>query len=130
MYESSVYHEFHKFRQANEKLSILNRPFRDFFPIYAKDYKTSEYILSNLRLTVISSSGRRLIITSTGYFGEATQPGDVIAVLIRCSFPVVLCPRSKFYKVVGEYYVHSLMDGEDLDLERAGKCFQRLFMLC
>jgi len=63
---SSVYHEFHKFRQANEKLSILNCPFRDFFPTYATDCKNLEYILSNLRLTVISLSGRRLIITSTG----------------------------------------------------------------
>jgi hypothetical protein len=79
--------------------------------------------LSNLRLTVISLSGRRLIITSTGYVGlapEATQLGDVIAVLIRCSFLVVLRPHSKFYKVAGECYVHGLMNGEVLGLERAG----------
>jgi len=70
---------------------------------------------------------------STGYFGlgpEVTQPGDATAVLIRCSFPAVLRPHSKFYKVAGECYVHGLMNGEVLGLERAGKCSQRLFMLC
>lgn len=68
-------------------------------------------ILSNLRLT------------STGYFGlahEATQPGDVIAILIRCSFPVVLYPHGEFYKVVGERYIHGLMDGEVLYWKEPG----------
>ena len=64
-----------------------------------------------VQLTVISSSGRRLIITSIGYFGlapEAAQPRDDIAILIGRSFPLVLRPHSKFYKVVGECYVHGL----------------------
>jgi hypothetical protein len=46
----------------------------------------------------------------------AAEVGDVICILDGCSVPVVLRPQSvdkkRFFQLVGECYVHGLMDGE------------------
>ena len=58
----------------------------------------------------------RFVATAEGYIGlapRATQPGDIIAVLLGSNTPVVLRPESnRRFGVIGSCYVHGLMHGE------------------
>ena len=65
---------------------------------------------------------RRLFETKFRHFlglaPTAAQPGDRICILFSCSVPVVLRSvvvqetGSKYYKFIGECYVHGLMEAE------------------
>ncbi|KAI0470438.1 heterokaryon incompatibility protein-domain-containing protein [Xylariaceae sp. FL0804] len=59
-------------------------------------------------------------VTDQGYVGCArvrVLPGDTVAIVLGCSTPMVLRPvlveRDK-YEIIGECYVHGLMEGEAL----------------
>jgi hypothetical protein len=63
-----------------------------------------------------------LVSQDKGWVGlapMAAQAGDVICVLYGCSVPVVLRPQSEdgrsFFQLVGECYVHGIMDGEAVE---------------
>ncbi len=67
---------------------------------------------------------RRFMITKSGYIGlvpELTREDDVICVLFGCDTPLVLRPVGDYYTLVGECYVHGLMDGELVDCLQEGK---------
>ncbi|KAI0476378.1 heterokaryon incompatibility protein-domain-containing protein [Xylariaceae sp. FL0804] len=60
---------------------------------------------------------RRLLTTAgAGYAGVGpcdTEPGDVVAVLLGCSVPLLLRPAARGgHTVVGEVYLHGVMHGE------------------
>ncbi|PSN58620.1 hypothetical protein BS50DRAFT_474289, partial [Corynespora cassiicola Philippines] len=63
--------------------------------------------------------GRTLIRTRTGYLGlapEAILRGDFVVILLGCRYLIVLRPRNdNLYHVVGECYIHGIMDGEILN---------------
>jgi hypothetical protein len=70
-------------------------------------------------------AGRRPMITTEGYFGwapssnadrleEVAAVGDVICVLIGCSTPLIIRPAGSKYRLVGECYLHGIMEGEVL----------------
>jgi hypothetical protein len=62
--------------------------------------------------------GRKFCTTNTGYIcmvPETVERGDVVVVLLGCNFPVLLRPYESKYRVVGECYVHELMQGEIFD---------------
>jgi hypothetical protein len=67
------------------------------------------------------ASGRTLMLSEEGYIGLApssTCVGDLICVLYGCHAPVIL-RRSKDFQthtLIGDAYVHGLMDGEALQL--------------
>ncbi|CZR55536.1 uncharacterized protein PAC_05424 [Phialocephala subalpina] len=81
--------------------------------------------------------GRRFCISSRGYFGlmPATAcEGDMICVLLRGEVPFVLRRRNDrdqgFYQMIGECYVHGIMDGEVVkDALNNGSGYE-LFKLC
>ena len=60
--------------------------------------------------------GRSFIKTREGYIGLAPQtavPGDHVCILLGCSTPILLRPApNNQFQVVGECYVHGLMNGE------------------
>ncbi|KAI8631219.1 heterokaryon incompatibility protein-domain-containing protein [Xylariaceae sp. FL1651] len=62
---------------------------------------------------------RRLLTTQNGRAGTAScdvEPGDVVAILLGCSVPMVLRPlASGAYQVFGEAYIHGVMYGEAMD---------------
>ena len=72
--------------------------------------------------------GRALIKTKHEHLGlahESVQEGDYICILYGCSVPVALkqiggssADHNAIYKVVGECYVHDMMEGEALGLAR------------
>jgi hypothetical protein len=68
---------------------------------------------------------KKLIRTSRGYLGLApasAKAGDLICILYGCSVPVILAqlapevPRS--YLLRGDCYVHGMMDGEALSVQK------------
>lgn len=132
--QSSYFRKFHEFRECNKDFRIGGKTLRSFFPRYAGKAVNIETILACLRLTVLSLDRRALITTETGYLGLApitVCPGDVVTMLFGCKCPVVLRPcRGNMYRVVGECYIHELMDGEILTQERDGQVSRREFVLC
>ena len=63
---------------------------------------------------------RRLYTTSKGYIGlgpVSTQVGDEVWIICDAKLPLVLHPQpenSKYFKLVGETYLHGFMNGEAL----------------
>ena len=58
---------------------------------------------------------RRPFISTKGYVGLApfhSDPADVICVLYGCVVPFVLRKNGLRYNLIGEAYVHGIMDGE------------------
>ena len=71
--------------------------------------------------------GRRFFVSKDGYFGLAppdAQEGDRIAVLFGVNVPFILRKIGLNYQIVGESYVHGLMNGEIVEMWRLGikKC--------
>lgn len=63
---------------------------------------------------------RRFMTTERGYIGlghSQSQVGDLICLLQGCSMPTILRPFEGGYTVVGECYVHGIMDGEFWDAQ-------------
>jgi hypothetical protein len=72
-------------------------------------------------------AGRRVCITKKGYLGlvpDYSEKGDIIAVVVGAQTPFVLRPADQAaegnkYRLVGECYIHGIMDGEALaDISR------------
>lgn len=65
---------------------------------------------------VTRSSGRKYFVSQQGYLGVGpmtTLQGDVSAIMFGMNIPLVLRPvGGDHYQIVGEAYVHGIMDGE------------------
>jgi hypothetical protein len=62
--------------------------------------------------------GRRFFITRNGYFGlgpQVARYGDRVVVLLGVDVPLVLRRLDKTHHVVGEAYVHGIMNGEAVE---------------
>lgn len=64
-----------------------------------------------------------------GFGAEAMRPGDVVAVLFGCSFPVLLRPSGDGFRLIKACYVHGIMDGEAIVEHEQGKLPGRTFMI-
>jgi hypothetical protein len=76
--------------------------------------------------------GRRFFITRNGYFGlgpQAARQGDRVVVLLGVDVPLVLRRVDKTHHVVGEAYVHGIMNGEAVEQWRLGMKEIRKFVL-
>ncbi|OBT67663.1 hypothetical protein VE03_03431 [Pseudogymnoascus sp. 23342-1-I1] len=74
------------------------------------------------------ATNRRLLITENGYIGLApirAQKGDRVCVLYGCSVPLVIREREGMVTLVGEAYVHGVMDGQAIDLKSSGMLDER-----
>jgi hypothetical protein len=132
--QSSYFRKFQEFREHNELFCIGGQSFRDFFPQSDGESVDIGITLRCMRLALLSLDRRVLMTTRTGYLGlapEAVHQGDVVAILLGCKCPIVLRPYSdKFFHVIGECYVHGLMDGEILSQENGKIPLEREFILC
>ena len=69
--------------------------------------------------------GRKFFNTSEGRIGVGPgniQTGDKICVFRTCRMPLIFRkePLNGFYETLGPAYVHGLMDGEALEMEKQG----------
>jgi hypothetical protein len=65
---------------------------------------------------------RRLIVTQKQYLGltsEHVEAGDMIAILMGGQLPFVLREVHNHYILIGEAYIHGIMDGEAMAQFRA-----------
>ncbi|KAK3626292.1 hypothetical protein LTR56_019869 [Elasticomyces elasticus] len=82
----------------------------------------------------ITMSGAALFTTALGFFGLGPTfmwPGDCVAVLFGGKAPFVLRPTGKLgeYTLVGQCYVHGIMDGEMIKLLDQGLLKTEWFVL-
>jgi hypothetical protein len=66
-------------------------------------------------------------VAMTGLGPRDAQTGDHLSILLGCSVPVILrrvgsAESARVYKLVGECYVHGMMDGEALDFPESAVC--------
>jgi hypothetical protein len=78
----------------------------------------------DVRVSCIYTRNRRFAYTEQGYMclvSAQAQVGDIVFVLAGGSMPFVLRSHGCDYFLVGECYVHGLMDGEALDFLKDGR---------
>lgn len=72
--------------------------------------------LTHLKIGLANAHfGRRFMKTQQGRIGlipPYAEKGDVVAVLTGGHVPIILRPHDGFYTVLGDAYVHGIMDGE------------------
>lgn len=76
---------------------------------------------------------RKFFFSSKGFFGlgpAITQVDDLVCVLFGADTPFVLRRVGSRYKVVGECYVHGLMQGQARRAWRRGELRSEEFELC
>ncbi|CZR66862.1 uncharacterized protein PAC_16763 [Phialocephala subalpina] len=127
---SSLLQEFQRLKfYYNKELQIGGQNLKSYFPI-GTDIDSAMAGIGNSRdsLDRVTTTvyGRRLIITAKGYIGQArkeTRRGDIVCILLGCSIPVILRPGTDglSYKVVGESYIHGIMEGEAMEWLKAGQ---------
>lgn len=92
--------------------------------------KGSDVIVWRTALT-LCASGRRFCITNKGYMGMVPplcKPTDVVCIILGALTPYIIRRSSDnetSYEIVGECYMHGMMDGEMLE---AGKVEQLKFV--
>lgn len=77
-------------------------------------------------------TNRKLFYTSGGSVGlgpSNTRIDDVVAVLFGGHTPFLLRPRAGYHQLLGEIYVHGMMDGEAMLGLGAGRFSEGLFLL-
>ncbi|KAH6714494.1 hypothetical protein BKA61DRAFT_673814 [Leptodontidium sp. MPI-SDFR-AT-0119] len=136
--QDNYYFRWEEWRKANRNFQmgdwLLNDFFSDIIPADALEHDFTEVYACFDR----TCQKRRFIITEKGYMGWApdnihgsvrdqTMGGDLIAILLGCSTPVVIRPNGDYFKVIGEAYVQGIMEGEAMDFLKEGKVERRNF---
>lgn len=76
---------------------------------------TGETRKSSFRLRMSRFSKRTVIISAKGYTGLAPPralSGDQICIILGCMLPVILRQFESGYRLIGDTYVHGIMQGE------------------
>ena len=82
------------------------------------------------RWATSASAGRVFATTEKGYYVLGPSPleeGDIVCVLFGCKVPFCLRPMGGRYLLVGECYVHGIMDGEAMDMLARNELQGRVF---
>ena len=121
---SNVFDWCVKFLKGNADFHVAGRRMEEYF---WKDVEPEKIDVVHLRDALMQRDrvnlGRRLVTTERGHVGmalETVERTDVVAVLLGCSTPMVLrqfqgdsgCLK---WKVVGECYLHGIMNGEAME---------------
>ncbi|KAK6438481.1 hypothetical protein LTR95_005317 [Oleoguttula sp. CCFEE 5521] len=122
--------EFRAWLELNGDFLVRGHGLRSVFRPMDFDYETVlrqselEHAAWPLRrftdVTSLQTMARRLMVTDKGFVGmapRAARKGDVLAVLLGCSVPVVLRRNAESehgdrYELIGECYLHGFMNGE------------------
>lgn len=115
--------EFELWYQKNRHFTFAGRTLRAWAleQEWEADYKRSEGDDARAAIDAFEttcmhvSRNRRLITTMDGYVGHApkeVERGDAVFVLLGCKMPVVLRKVDGKYRLIGECYVHGIMNTE------------------
>ena len=133
VHSSGYFPAFDKFRKANADFQYHGHKLQHFFPqlwpranVYPKAsplYSDWSFIpvvpivrdvSHDAQLAAISFVDRRLITTAEGHLGLAphnVMEGDIV-VILDCPYPVILRRVGECYTLVGEGFIHGIMNGE------------------
>jgi hypothetical protein len=113
------YHVIDRFQQCNKAFQIGGRQLQSYFPSWSAELPalpSNGTIVSALNMLMLCLVYRRLVMTGKGYIGAGPMTlrrGDHIYLLAGCRVPLVLRPDADGgFKLVGECYIHGLMNGE------------------
>jgi hypothetical protein len=139
--QEDYYFRWSGWRLANRNFQIMGKPLDHYFseaiPDNASEYDYTEAYSCNNR----TGQGRRFMTTMGGRLGwgidnmfgddeKQVKSGDKVAIIFGCSTPIVIRPYGSHFHVLGEAYIHGLMDGEALGLLESGKCEAQDFVFC
>jgi hypothetical protein len=82
------------------------------------------------RWATSASDGRVFARTTKGRYvlgPAALEAGDVVCVLFGSKVPFCLRPMGRRYLLVGECYVHGLMNGEAMDMLAQNELYEKIF---
>ena len=143
------YNRWVEWSESNASLVVGGRELREYCSSAKieedgadeQDYWTAHHAWVRTAL----AGSRRLVTTTGGRIGWApcaghipsgdgieVQRGDAFAIFPGCSTPILLRPTEdvSVYRVIGEAYVHGLMNGEITTLLESGECEIRNVRLC
>lgn len=90
----------------------------------SEEERYSKYVRNFSNRLIYSVKNRRLIRTAKGYLGTGpthVKRGDQICILLGGATPLIVRPNDKRYKLIGDSYVHGLMNGEAMQGLRRGE---------
>jgi hypothetical protein len=114
---------------AHERFLEAGRECLAMFDSETKEAVPSTDLVTRFCPTYIHD-GRRLAATNRGFLGlvpAGTIPGDLVCILLGAQTPFVLRPSEGpegRYEVVGECYMHGMMDGELAPAQGWTECFE------
>lgn len=87
------------------------------------------------RLSAVPEAGlmmnrRRFFLSKAGFVGAApwnAKEGDVVCVLLGCSYPVILRSEDDHYVLIGEAYIDDFMNGNAIDGLESGELVLEIF---
>ena len=130
---SNIFFWFNDIMNANSRFQICGHDLSHYFT----NPQPSEIDVVHLREALMQRDRinirRRIVTTMKGFFGwvlESTHKDDVICVLLGCTMPIVLRPVGKYYKVIGECYIHGIMEGEAMQSPKGGQVQLEDIILC
>jgi hypothetical protein len=121
---NELHEEFSKFiTWACGKFSPLPKESREYGRLILSKEQT--YYSNNFRRSMYNwNYKRRFFTTQSGYMGNgpmALQKEDVVCIFKGGKVPFVLRPEGDQYILIGEAYVHGVMDGEAIVREGEGR---------
>lgn len=130
--DSGYYSRWSRWRNANEEFQLAGRRFDEYFAEAVPDNANGEDYEAAWGDWVRTSLGRRLAVSARGFMAwvpdnrndsldRQTKIGDVLAIIMGCSRPLVLRHCGGNYQVVGEAYIQGFMNGEITDAIRTGQ---------
>ena len=116
------------FKHRRADADLVKKLYHSFVvPTEERVLETSRNLPASQLHILIRNDGRRPFITSRGHLGlgpSAILPGDKIAVLFGAELPFILRQDDKgYYQIIGEAYVHGIMDGEIMAMGFKAKSF-------
>lgn len=138
---SQLYHCWSNWIACNSELLVGGRPLqtqvgREVPP----DASFADY-MSAFQAWLRTSIGRNFAIMSSGRFGwvpfsphdgadNQARRGDIVAIFPGCTTPIVIREVKQGFQVIGEAYVHGMMEGEIADQIENGEYRIQNVWLC
>ena len=128
---------FYRRRRGEPNASSFSK-WEAWFPV--SDVKGLDPDIADVTLAFkVASASKRFAVTEKGYMGfvpENCKRGDVVTILAGGSVPIVLrpisdilSPSSVYYQVLGDAYIHGVMDGELFQGEGEGRLLQEFILI-
>jgi hypothetical protein len=84
------------------------------FSLLSNDQQLPDFFTRDVRID-IETLGSSLVWTRKRYLGMARdgiRVGDHVCIVFGCPVPLLLRPAGPHWKIVGNTYLHGIMDGE------------------